>query len=576
MAVIPNEDINNIRNNANIVDIISSYINLEPKGKNFFGLCPFHDDHSPSLSVSPDKQIYTCFVCGNSGNVFTFIENYENVDFVTAVKTVADKIGYNLNVDVKKNTPNKRYYDLVGLANKLFINNLNSSLGNKAKEYLINNRKLDEKTIEEFGIGLALNDNNLNKILLSKGYTEKEIVDLSLANHGENGLLDLFRNRITFPIRNDKGDVIAYSARIYNNEDTSKYINSRESIIFKKGNTLYNYDKCKQESMKTKTVILVEGQMDAIRVYSSGVKNVCATMGTALTKDHINLLKRLNSKVILMMDNDAAGEKSTIANGEALIEAGLEVNVVRLSGEKDPDSYILKNGIDAFKDNIKNALTYFDFKLNYYKNKRNLNKADELAEYINEVIAELNKSDDDILKTITINKLSEDYQIDKDLLNAKLIKKEKVKPQVIEKPKPKIKLNKYSKAAESILYIMMNNEPYIKKYQRDLNYFPEKVYKLIANDIIAFKTINGEFNLADFITYISDLPYKDTIFRIINEYEGITNIEADFDNYIKMIKEWITENQINKLKNELKNETDIKRQEELNDLIIKLKRGSEE
>lgn len=576
MAVIPNEDINNIRNNANIVDIISSYINLEPKGKNFFGLCPFHDDHSPSLSVSPDKQIYTCFVCGNSGNVFTFIENYENVDFVTAVKTVADKIGYNLNVDVKKNTPNKRYYDLVGLANKLFINNLNSSLGNKAKEYLINNRKLDEKTIEEFGIGLALNDNNLNKILLSKGYTEKEIVDLSLANHGENGLLDLFRNRITFPIRNDKGDVIAYSARIYNNEDTSKYINSRESIIFKKGNTLYNYDKCKQESMKTKTVILVEGQMDAIRVYSSGVKNVCATMGTALTKDHINLLKRLNSKVILMMDNDAAGEKSTIANGEALIEAGLEVNVVRLSGEKDPDSYILKNGIDAFKDNIKNALTYFDFKLNYYKNKRNLNKADELAEYINEVIAELNKSDDDILKTITINKLSEDYQIDKDLLNAKLIKKEKVKPQVIEKPKPKIKLNKYSKAAESILYIMMNNEPYIKKYQRDLNYFPEKVYKLIANDIIAFKTINGEFNLADFITYISDLPYKDTIFRIINEYEGITNIETDFDNYIKMIKEWITENQINKLKNELKNETDIKRQEELNDLIIKLKRGSEE
>ena len=460
----------------------------------------------------------------------------------------------------------------------LLINYLliNSPLGNKAKEYLINNRKLDEKTIEEFGIGLALNDNNLNKILLSKGYTEKEIVDLSLANHGENGLLDLFRNRITFPIRNDKGDVIAYSARIYNNEDTSKYINSRESIIFKKGNTLYNYDKCKQESMKTKTVILVEGQMDAIRVYSTGIKNVCATMGTALTKDHINLLKRLNSKVILMMDNDAAGEKSTIANGEALIEAGMEVNVVRLSGEKDPDSYILKNGIDAFKDNIKNALTYFDFKLNYYKNKRNLNKADELAEYINEVIDELNKSDDDILKTITINKLSEDYQIDKDLLNAKLIKKEKVKPQVIEKPKPKIKLNKYSKAAESILYIMMNNEPYIKKYQRDLNYFPEKVYKLIANDIIAFKTINGEFNLADFITYISDLPYKDTIFRIINEYEGITNIEADFDNYIKMIKEWITENQINKLKNELKNETDIKRQEELNDLIIKLKRGSEE
>jgi len=575
MAMIPNEEISNIRNSANIVDIISSYVNLVPKGKNYFGVCPFHDDHNPSMSVSTEKQIYRCFVCGNTGNVFTFIQNIDNVDFVTAVKTVADKIGYNLNIDTKANNPHHKSYELVDLANKYFINNLNSSLGKKAKEYLIKERKLDEKTIDEFKIGLALNDNNLNKILLSKGYTDKEIIDLSLANKTDNGLLDMFRNRITFPINNDKGDVVGFSARIFNDEDANKYINSRENTIFKKGHILFNYDKCKTETSKTRTVILCEGQIDAIRIYASGIKNVCATLGTALTKDHISLLKKLNSKVILLMDNDEAGEKATIDNGEALEQAGIEVLVVRLSGEKDPDSYILKYGIDAFRDNINNALSYFDFKLSYYKKNRNLAKSDELANYINQIIDELNKSDDEILKAVTINKLSEEYGIDKFLLEAKLIKKE----QVLAAPKsvkPKKKTSKYEKAAETILYIMMNDEKYIRKFQKELFYFPDKTYKNIANDIIAFKQINGKFDLADFITYVNDFSYKDKILEIINKYDGFEINEIDFENFLSIIRDWIKEKQIEKLKEELKNETDIKRKEELNDLIIKIKRGSDD
>lgn len=575
MAIIPNEEINAIRNKANIVDIISNYINLVPKGKNFFGVCPFHDDHSPSLSVSPDKQIYRCFVCGASGNVFTFIQNYENTDFVTSVKIVSEKIGYNLNVDVKQNNPYKKYYEMISFANKYFINNLNSKQGLSAKEYLIETRKLPEEVINEFNIGLALNDNNLNKLLISKGYTEKEIVDYSLASKGSE-LTDLFRNRITFPINNDKGDVVAFSARIYNNESTNKYINSRESNIFKKGNILFNYDKCKLEVSKTKSVILVEGQMDAIRVYASGIKNVCATMGTALTKEHIGLLKRLNAKVILMMDNDEAGEKSTVSNGEELIKNNIEVVVVRLSGSKDPDSYILDNGIDAFIDAIKGAIPYFDFKLNYLKKNKNLSSSDELTNYIHNIIEELNKSDDEILKNVTINKISEEYNIDKQILLDKLIKKEDKKIVIKPKIKPKIKLNRYKKATETILYLMMNDPKYIRKYQKDLNYFPDKTYKFIANDILAFKEINGNFNLADFITYIKDLNYENTILRIINDYDDISYLEADFDRYILLIKKWINECQIEKLKEELKNETDIKRKEELNDLIIKLKRGSEE
>lgn len=573
MAMIPSEEVNLIRKEADIVDVIGSYINLVPKGKNYFGVCPFHNDHSPSLSVSPDKQIYRCFTCLASGNVITFVQNYENLSFVEAVKKVADKIGHHLDVDTKQTRVNHKYYEMMDLSNKIFINNMNSSLGKEAKDYLINERKLTEDIIKEFNIGLALKDNKLNKVLTSKGYSEKEILDMSLGVKSDNELIDMFRNRITFPITSDKGEIIAYSARIFHNEDASKYINSKESIIFKKGSIFYNYDKCRLEALKTKTVIIVEGQMDAIRVYSSGIKNVIATMGTALTSEHIKLLKRLNSKVILMMDNDDAGEKSTLSNGEALIKEGIDVSVVRLSGEKDPDSYIIKNGVESFTNLIKNAITFFDFKLKYFKKNKNLNKSDDLALYINTVIDELNKSDDEILKSVTINNLAKEYDIDKKVLEGKLVKNVKVNVNEFKRVKPK--LNKFHQAAEAILYLMLNYSKYIRKYKIELNYFPEEKYKLMANDIMAFKEINGEFNLADFMTYIEDLEYKEDFYRILSDYQDKI-LESEFDDYVEIIKKWIKEKRINNLKEQLKNETDINKKEEINDLIIKIKKGSED
>ena len=573
MAMIPSEEVNLIRKEADIVDVIGSYINLVPKGKNYFGVCPFHNDHSPSLSVSPDKQIYRCFTCLASGNVITFVQNYENLSFVEAVKKVADKIGHHLDVDTKQTRVNHKYYEMMDLSNKIFINNMNSSLGKEAKDYLINERKLTEDIIKEFNIGLALKDNKLNKVLTSKGYSEKEILDMSLGVKSDNELIDMFRNRITFPITSDKGEIIAYSARIFHNEDASKYINSKESIIFKKGSIFYNYDKCRLEALKTKSVIIVEGQMDAIRVYSSGIKNVIATMGTALTSEHIKLLKRLNSKVILMMDNDDAGEKSTLSNGEALIKEGIEVSVVRLSGEKDPDSYIIKNGVESFTNLIKNAITFFDFKLKYFKKNKNLSKSDDLALYINTVIDELNKSDDEILKSVTINNLAKEYDIDKKVLEGKLVKNVKVNVNEFKRVKPK--LNKFHQAAEAIIYLMLNYSKYIRKYKIELNYFPEEKYKLMANDIMAFKEINGEFNLADFMTYIEDLEYKEDFYRILSDYQDKI-LESEFDDYVEIIKKWIKEKRINNLKEQLKNETDINKKEEINDLIIKIKKGSED
>ena len=573
MSRIPSEEIATIRKQADIVEVIGSYINLVPQGKNYFGVCPFHNDHSPSLSVSPEKQIYKCFTCLASGNVFTFVENYENISFIEAVKKVADKIGYNLSVNPVVTNVNSKYYELMDISNKLFVNNLFSQVGKDARNYLINERRLSEETLKEFNIGLALNDNNLNKILIGKGFSEKDIIDMSLANKYDYGLSDMFRNRITFPITNDKGNIIAYSARIFNGEDTSKYINSKESQIFKKGQTFYNYDKCRLEVLKSKSVIIVEGHMDAIRVYCSGIKNVIATMGTALTSDHIKLLKRLNCKVILMMDNDNAGEKSTILNGEELIKNNMDVSVVRLSGEKDPDSYILKNGVDALKELIKNAITFFDFKLKYYKKNKNLSDSSELASYINTIIEELNKSNDDILKSVTINNLAKENDLDKKLLESKLVSSTPVKIDSVKRVKPK--LNKYHTAAEAILYLMMNEPSFIRKYKIVLNYFPEEKYKYIANDILAYKELNGEFVLADFMTYIDTLDYKGEIYRILNDYQDKI-LPDEFNNYVELINKWIKEKKIDMLKEQLKNNPDINEKERINDLIIKIKKGSED
>lgn len=570
--MIPNEDINQIRSKANIVDIISSYINLEPKGKNYFGLCPFHDDNNPSMSVSPEKQIYTCFVCGASGNVFSFVQDYENVTFPESVKAVANKIGYNLNIDVKTKRVNEKYFEILDIASKYYINNLNSKDGNSARKYL-NNRNLSDEIINTFKIGVAFSDNNLSKLLTQKGYTINDLTTIGLSGEGYS-IYDIFQNKIIFPITNERGEVIAFSGRIYNNEEGNKYVNSKESIIFKKGNVLYNYDKAKSEVNKKKEVYVVEGFLDAIKMHSIGVKNVVATMGTALTKEHTSLLKKLNAKIILLFDNDDAGEKSTLSAGEEMLKANLDVHVVRLSGEKDPDDYIVNKGEVKFKDALKETISFFDFKINYLRKSKDLNQSKDLANYINTVIDELNKTDDEILRDVTINNLVKEFGVDKELILSKLTKN--VKPIVIKpKPKKKVRLSANKKLSETVIYIMMQDVKYITRYEKDLGYIPDKVYNQIASDIVAFYKINKEFNIADFISFISESDSLDIVLRIINDNENTEPIYEEFDDYLNMIHKWIKSEQINNLKNSLKLETDANKRLEINDLIIKIKRESD-
>ena len=570
MAVLQNEEINHIQKTANIVEIISSYIPLEKKGKNYFGICPFHDDHNPSMSVNEEKGIFTCFVCHKTGNVFSFVQDYENVSFVEAVKIVADKIGVELSEGYKVTSKYDKHYEAISLATKFYQNNLHSAEGKKAREYL-NKRGITDEIIEEFNIGYAPSGfDTITKLLLAKDFDENIIVDTGLAGRG-NSLFDLFRNRITFPIHNPSGKPVGFSARIYEDIDEAKYINTKETPIFKKGEILFNYHRASNEARRLKYLVLVEGQMDAIRIYSSGIKNVCATMGTALTKDHVNLLKKLNVKIVLCMDNDDAGEKATLTNGEMLSEANVNLSVLRLEGAKDPDEYILKHSKEEFEEAVKHAISYFDFKLNYLKKNKNLTKVDDVSKYVNQVVEELNKNNDDILINLTINKLVEDYGIDKNVLLNKIVKKPTVQVNKVE-VKEKVRLSKNQKLFELLLYYMMNDIKYIKLYEQELNYLPDEKYVEIANDILAFYLKYNYISVADFITHEIGNEYYEIVLNIIDNNINAELSDAEYVGIINKTKTVIDEEKIRELKEKLKAVSDVNEKLKITDEIAKLKK----
>lgn len=571
MALIKDEEINAIREQADIVDIISDYLKLTKKGKNYVAVCPFHDDHSPSLVVSKERQIFNCFTCRTGGNVFSFIMKYENVDFFEALQIVANKIGYKLSSTNFNNfeSKNKKEYEIMEIAKKYYLNNIFTDLGTSARKYL-ENRGINNDIIREFNLGLALKSKNeLYKLLVKKNINNEMLDNLGLVYINGTDVFDFFNNRIIIPIEDLKGNVVGFSGRIFNGEkETSKYINTKETVIFKKGQILFNYHNAKNAIRDEKCVIVVEGNMDAITLSSSGIKNVVALMGVALSKEQIDVLKKLKVPVILMLDNDQAGLNSTLKNGEMLKNADIDVKVVRLTGEKDPDEYIRANGVDALKDNIKHAINFVDFKLEYLKNDKNLNNIDDLVTYVKEVVKAL-KNENDLTKEIFISKISKDYQIDPEILKREInINNEQIKKEEKVVYERKKKANKYEIATSKVLYHMMVDSKYIVIYKRRLGYFKEKEKRMLASEIVYYNSEHNNINIADFTTYI--MP-QENLFNLVNEIvnENIHTIinEDEFNACIDVILKSIKIDEIKELKEEIKKEMDISKKI---DLITKL------
>ena len=576
MDKIPYETILDIRKKANIVDIIAKYIPLEKRGKNYFAICPFHDDHNPSMSVSEEKQIYTCFVCGASGNVFNFVMKYENVSFVSAVKKVESFVGINLDVqDVKEkkedNTKYDKYYKMFDVVNKYYKNNIKSVYGKNAIKYL-HERKINDDIINEFEIGLSLNDNSVSKLLQEKGYDKDELIDIGICGNTNNYMYDTFRNRIMFPLCNLDGQVVGFSGRIYNGEKESKYVNSKESVIFKKGHLLYNYHRAINEAREKRQIIVVEGFMDVIRLFSVGIKNVVASMGTAITKEHASLIKKLSQNVVLSFDGDKAGEKATISAIKEFEKIGITPKIIRLEDDLDPDDYIIKKGKDAYLNHLKNTLSIIDFNLKISEDKTNFNDFNEVSSFVKDAVTELEKINDKVIYELTLNKIAKQTGLSKETIDEMVEKKPASNAYIIDKRKPQ-KKNKYQKAEEYLLHYMLRSKDAILLYQDKVSYLPNKKLSIIAMEILEFYEKKGYINVSDFTLFLEDKTDLISEVLRIDDLDLPDNVSRDvLLDYIKTIDEEILNNEINKVKDKIKTETNVQNKIELLEKLRVLKK----
>lgn len=569
MAFIDEETIKKIRNENDIVDVIGEYLPLVQKGKNYFAVCPFHDDHSPSMSISKDKQIFRCFVCGTSGNVISFVRDYEKVSFQEAVEILGKRIGIKLQSDKSvKSSPYQELYDIYNISKEYYKNNLNTKEGEQARSYL-SKRNLTKETIDYFDIGLSL-DGNLTSSL-SKKHDIKKLIDIGLSNSDGK---DLFKNRIMFTIKDNEGRTVAFSGRKYALNNEPKYINSKESIIFKKGTILYNFYNSKEYIRKQKEIIISEGFMEVIRLHTIGIDNTVALMGTSFTKEHLNIIKNLKCKVVLNLDQDDAGKTATISIGNTLLENGIDATVILFSKYKDADELISNEGKEPFENAYKSRVSFIDFKLNYLKMNRDLNNSEDLSNYIKDSIKAINEIDDDILRELKIKELSKNYDISEDIIRSKITntsvieRKEIPKKEIIKK-----KYDKYDISEIRILYLMMNNPELIKYYENNLGYLINKDRKKLAGEIINYKNRNKTFDLGDFICYTMQSKELEEVFNSVMEYPNIDSYSMEeVDAYINVIKYKSVKDRIDVLKKEMKNTIDIEEKKKLADRILKMER----
>lgn len=571
-----NDLANEIRSKTDIVDIIGERIPLVARGKNFFGVCPFHDDSNPSMCVSREKQIYTCFSCHATGNVYTFLMNYEHIDFREALKYLGDKVGVNVSsINIKKkSTKFDRLYEAYNFAVKYYQNNLSSTKGKLARSYL-SNRGINDEAIKEFEIGLSLESrDDLTKLLVSKKYELSTLNRIGLSSDDH----DIYDDRIMFPLYDVSGQVVGFSGRIYKDVDQNKYLNTKETEIFKKGEMLYHYHVAREECRLKKSVIVMEGFMDVIRASTVGIKNTVALMGTALTNNQFNLIRRLSNNIILCLDGDGPGVHAMLSIGEHLLDEGVEVKVVVLPNDDDPDSFILKNGKERFIELVENALNFSDFKMQQLRKNVDFRSDEEKANYINTVLKETTKINDTIRIEIVLKKLAKEFDISyntldkrfKDLIDFKNTTKEIV-PEVKNKV---VKKTKYDKAVEQILYFMLNNDWVISQVEKEKIIFPSEESRILSSEIIYYYKIYGNINVADFYTYVQG---KEDILVLLNSvlagnYNENTTKEELFL-YFKVIRDYRCNQEIKRLTDLMKKEVDPLEQAKIANKIRNLRMG---
>ncbi len=432
-----------------IIGVIGEYVPLKKKGSSYFGLCPFHNENTPSFSVNADKQLYYCFGCGAAGNVISFIMQIENYNFVEAVEKLADRAGIQLPKaefspeDAKKEKLKERLFELHNAAGRFFYKTLHSLQGREALEY-INKRMISQSIQTKFGIGFSPNSRDeLFKHLSQKGFSVDEMLKsgLIIENKYKNGYHDRFYNRIMFPIFDVRGRCIAFGGRIIQKGEP-KYLNSPETIIFNKKRNLYGINFAKAE--RKKEIIIVEGYMDMITIYQAGFKNVVASLGTAFSKEHAMLLKKYASDVILVFDSDEAGEKAALRAIPILVDGGLKVKVLQVPNGKDPDEYIKQNGSKEFGKLVLNAVGYMDFKINCAKKLYNLNDMERKMDFTKEAANMISELSSPVERELYAQKVSEQTGVSQKAVEEEVLNIYKKQNMDFKKESEKKRIRNYS------------------------------------------------------------------------------------------------------------------------------------
>ena len=586
------ELIEEIKNSNDIVDVISQYVNLKRSGRNFFGLCPFHKERSPSFSVSPDKQIFHCFGCGAGGNVIHFISKIENADFKEAIGILANRAGIELPTlnnyeDNKTALLKSKVYEINQIAAEFYHQNLYKPTSKIGQEY-IKKRKLDNRTLKSFLIGYSGNFDELYRILKQKGFTEEEILASSLVNKTDDGkYIDRFRKRVMFPIQDTRNKVIAFGGRV-TDDSKPKYINSPENIVYSKGRHLFGLNVAKRGELKN--IIIVEGYMDAISLYQRGITNVVASLGTALTEAQGRLLRRYSERVTIGYDSDGAGQAATLRGLEILQNIGCDVRILQISGAKDPDEYVIKYGPERFLKCVEQAISLVEFKVKMLKQSLNLDNINDKIKFLNQVAKILSNVTNSIERELYVEKIANEYNVSKEAIYGevnKLIYTKNTGEKTLEKPIVKKEIKKEKQEIDSsttkrenlIIYLLINYPQ--ESYKKIKSVISENDMKLEENQKILKKMYEeiekGNINI-DILNYFEEQ-------NIIDHISGIMSYDFEISDLNKCIEDVVNTYEKDKLINRrqeilniIKNGQGFSEEElnnledELSNIVIKLKK----
>ena len=519
MAKISQDIIDRVRDSSDIVDVVSQFVDLKQRGSNYFGLCPFHGEKTPSFSVAPAKQIYHCFGCNTGGNVFSFIMEYQKVTFPEAVKILADR--YNITVQFEEGSGTSELYsslyELHDIAVKLYQDNLFSVRGKDALEYLTD-RGLTEDILKQFKVGFAMDSwDQLVNQCTGKGFTHSQIAQSGLFTQSEKGTFDRFRSRIMFPIYHPSGKAIAFGGRIFGADDPAKYLNSPETALYKKSDIFYGIQASRDAIRKTGYAVLVEGYMDFLQLYQAGIHPVVAVSGTAFTERHASALRRITSKVVLLYDGDSAGGNAAVKAGWMLLKSELEPSIVRPPDDQDPDDWVRDKSVTDILSAIESPFSFIDFHLQFHRGM--VLEGAERQKYIVGLMMEIKNINNGIIQNDLIRILSEKLKVaEQDLLRIMKSKHTNMSTRLDESERVNTNYlftNQIDKAQIELLQLLVHEDQSVRQYvkekvQQDLFITPflKKIAGYLLSDKMTVET-------SGIIEYFQDKNERDSVTEIL-------------------------------------------------------------